>query len=85
MLTPIVPLLTQEVWSHATSLVTKGAAGPTQLGWYEPAEVWNDGNLIEEFKHINAIHSLVKLGIEKARVERYAHGTPTLGQPLTGK
>lgn len=70
MLTPIVPLLTQEVWSHATTLVTKDAAGPTQLGWYKPVEAWNDENLIEEFKHINAIHSLVKLGIEKARVEQ---------------
>ncbi|RPA92574.1 isoleucyl-tRNA synthetase [Choiromyces venosus 120613-1] len=70
ILTPIVPLLTQEVWSHASSLVTKGAASPTQLGWYRSSETWNDETLIEEFKHINAIHSLVKLGIEKARAEQ---------------
>ncbi|KAG0640331.1 tRNA synthetases class I-domain-containing protein [Tuber brumale] len=70
ILAPIVPLLTQEVWSYATSFVTKGATIPAQLGWYKPAETWNDESLIEEFKHINAIHSLVKLGIEKAKVEQ---------------
>lgn len=71
MLGPIVPLLVQEAWSHAPPLVTKDVANPAQLGWYTPEERWYDRCLIEEFKSINMIHSLVKAGVEKAKAEQW--------------
>jgi isoleucyl-tRNA synthetase len=70
MLGPVVPLLVQEAWSHAPALVERDVANPAQLGWFRPEETWDDTDLMEEFKIINTIHSLVKLGIEKAKTEQ---------------
>ncbi|KAL7274888.1 isoleucine-tRNA ligase [Rhizina undulata] len=70
MLAPIVPLLTEEIWSHTPQVVTKDCPSPSRLGWYTPEETWNNNELRTDLEGLFEIHSGVKLGIEKAKSEQ---------------
>lgn len=69
MISPIVPLLAEELWVFTPENLKKEVVSPIMLGWYQPKEQWNNKELVEEFWHLDIIGSAVKKNIEKAKIE----------------
>ncbi|KAK9366662.1 tRNA synthetases class I-domain-containing protein [Lipomyces kononenkoae] len=75
VLSPIIPLLTQEAWHHAPGCITgRGGGGqdadlfsPFVAGWYEAPEEWNNEKLRDDFLHLSQIRDAVNDGLEIAR------------------
>lgn len=69
LLAAIVPVLTQEVWSHAPKTVL--AAVPPQerdmLQFFAPEAQWENPELVRDFEALAEVHAAVKLGIERAK------------------
>ncbi|KAF3917934.1 hypothetical protein ABW20_dc0109637 [Dactylellina cionopaga] len=73
ILAPIVPLLTEEVWSHATPVITNKMQQPVQAKWCEPPAEWYSeeakvlGNKFQAFEGcVEAVNSM----LEDARVAK---------------
>ncbi|KAJ8098854.1 tRNA synthetases class I-domain-containing protein [Lipomyces tetrasporus] len=70
ILSPIVPLLTQEAWHHAPCSVTghsKDVFSPFVAGWYKAPEEWNNEKLRADFSQLSQIRDAVNDGLEIAR------------------
>ncbi|KAK9374354.1 tRNA synthetases class I-domain-containing protein [Lipomyces chichibuensis] len=70
VLSPIIPLLTQEAWHHAPCCVTgqsEGVFSPFVSGWYETPEEWNNEKLRDDFLQLSNIRDAVNDGLEIAR------------------
>lgn len=71
VLSPLVPLLTQQVWKHVPGYINKdNAASPFMLGWPEPQEEWRNEQIQVEFDTIKKVRDGVLLAMEKGRSEK---------------
>lgn len=75
LLSPILPLLTQEVWEHCPASVTGGLQSPGIAGWPDLPD-WQNTELDAEILHLRSIRDAVNETIEQARSGR------KLGQSL---
>ncbi|KAF3936550.1 hypothetical protein ABW19_dt0202011 [Dactylella cylindrospora] len=73
ILSPIVPLLTEEIWSHATPAITSRMQQPVRSKWCDPPTEWYSdearvlGNKFQEFE---SCVEAVNLAVEEARVAK---------------
>jgi len=71
LLSPLLPVLVQEVWSHAPPRVleTMGEEERGMLQFFTPPREWEDPLLVGDFEKLGTVHDAVKKGIEalKAR------------------
>ena len=70
LLAPVVPLLTQEIWTHAPPalLAAVPAAERCMLAFYSPPAHFCDAALLADFDHLLApVHAAVRRAIEAAK------------------
>jgi len=73
VLTPLIPLITEEAWAHTPENLKAGIEGPGQLGWFEPNPQWYDETakaLSDDFHNIKPASDAVLHGLEDLRDER---------------
>ncbi|KAK9235343.1 tRNA synthetases class I-domain-containing protein [Lipomyces kononenkoae] len=86
ILSPIIPLLTQEAWHHAPGCVTGQDAdffSPFVAGWYEAPQEWNNEKVRDEFLHLSQIRDAVNDGLEIARKSGHIGTSLDAGVVLT--
>lgn len=74
VLSPIVPLLTQEAWHHAPMYLKHEDAeryfSPFVSGWFTAPEEWNNELLRQDFIELEKIMELVKGVLARARDDK---------------
>ncbi|KAJ6256718.1 hypothetical protein Dda_8585 [Drechslerella dactyloides] len=72
-LAPVIPLLTEELWSHATPMIKQKMQHPLRSQWCEPPSVWHEGEaevLGEKFLEFENCVEAVNLAVEDARTAK---------------
>ena len=71
LLAPFLPLLTQEVWSHAPPALLTAVPKDEQrmLQFFTPQQEWEQPELLQEFEKMQGIHDAVKRAFERAKAE----------------
>ncbi|KAA8909861.1 tRNA synthetases class I-domain-containing protein [Sphaerosporella brunnea] len=69
LLSPFIPLLTQEVWAHAPQALLKVVPSDERdmLTFFTPPEEWANPSLDRDFAVLDKLHNAVKLGFERAK------------------
>jgi isoleucyl-tRNA synthetase len=69
LLSPIVPLLAAEVWSHAPAALVSSTPHEEHemLRFFSPPAEWDNLPLLTDFARLTAVHSAVKQCIERAK------------------
>ncbi|EPS38755.1 hypothetical protein H072_7478 [Dactylellina haptotyla CBS 200.50] len=70
ILAPIVPLLTEEIWSHATPAIAKKMQQPVRAKWCDPPTEWTGNEaskLGRQFQAFESCVEAVNLVVEDAR------------------
>jgi isoleucyl-tRNA synthetase len=73
LLSPLIPLLVQEVWSHAPKSLLRSTPQEERqmLEYFSAAEGWEMNwageKLITDFENLKTLHDAVKQGIERAK------------------
>lgn len=70
ILSPITPLLTQEVWKHTPSTITNNLESPFMAGWPELPAEWNNLQIKIDFEIIAKIRQGVLEAMDKGRIEK---------------
>ncbi|KAK6538723.1 isoleucine-tRNA ligase [Orbilia ellipsospora] len=73
ILAPIVPLLTEEIWSHATPTITKKMQQPVRAQWCDPPQDWysEEATLLgRKFQAFESCVEAVNLAVEDARAAK---------------
>ncbi|KAH3670596.1 hypothetical protein OGAPHI_001111 [Ogataea philodendri] len=66
VLSPIVPVMIQEVWNHAPELVTRSTESPFRAGWYAVPDEYKDTALEHEMEQLVKFSHQIKTSIDKA-------------------
>lgn len=61
VLSPILPIITQEVWNNSSSAVTKGLASPFMAKWYEVDHKMYRPELEDEFSKLFILRNRIKV------------------------
>ncbi|KAI5853590.1 tRNA synthetases class I-domain-containing protein [Tricharina praecox] len=71
LLAPFVPLLTQEVWSHAPPALLAVVPEDEQrmLKFFTPQQEWEQPELLVEFEKMQGVHDAVKRAFERAKAQ----------------
>ncbi|KAF3245712.1 isoleucine-tRNA ligase [Orbilia oligospora] len=70
ILSPIVPLLTEEIWSHSTLAITQNMDQPVKSQWVEPPAEWSSEaakELGRKFQSFDSCVEAVNFVVEDAR------------------
>ncbi|KAK9471790.1 tRNA synthetases class I-domain-containing protein, partial [Dipodascopsis tothii] len=78
ILSPIVPLMTQEVWDHSPESITgdrTATFSPFVPGWFDAPETWKDEQLVKDFAVVHELQDAVKALMEQARQDKKIGGS----------
>ncbi|ODV94219.1 hypothetical protein PACTADRAFT_60287 [Pachysolen tannophilus NRRL Y-2460] len=77
ILSPILPVLTQEAWNHAPDFITNGTASPFMKNWYQLPLEFRDLTLEAEFENIIwPIKDQLKILVDKgSRIDKAIKNT----------
>ncbi len=69
LLSPLIPLITQEAWNFAPNWLRDNKESPFMIGWKELPKIFKNRDLEKEFELIWNIKDEIKLLLERARKE----------------
>ncbi|CAN6639422.1 hypothetical protein TRVA0_017S01926 [Trichomonascus vanleenenianus] len=70
ILSPLTPLLTQQVWDHSPRYITGASTTPAEAGWPVLPEEWKNTIVDSEFNTVSAIRDSVLLAMEAGRTAK---------------
>lgn len=66
VLSPILPLVTQEVWNYSPKEITGGVDSPFKAGWYTADSAWHRPDIEEDFEKLFSLRDNVRVLIDTA-------------------
>jgi isoleucyl-tRNA synthetase len=70
MLSPLIPLYTEEAWHYVPSALKKEDA-VYKLGWFQPKLGWYQDQLAADMKLLEPLREVVLKLLEDARKDKY--------------
>ncbi|ANB14100.1 isoleucine--tRNA ligase ISM1 [Sugiyamaella lignohabitans] len=69
-LSPITPLLSQEVWESSPDYIRQGHDSPFKAGWFNVPEEWHNADLEADFETLMKLRGLVNNVMEEGRGDK---------------